>query len=152
MKTFLQYIQEALDKPYNYKKANTIDGDEGSATHHYGFKDHNGSLTHIYITHGKKSSQASVDFTDENGDFEATGKGSIRHLSTVKKVMQDHAEKHPHLKAYEFTGEKDRDKKDGGGRARLYKRLTKVAGGHTSEDQTLYTKHWIPINRDKNGD
>ena len=152
MKTFKQYMQEALDKPYAYKKAKTIGGMEGSETHHYGFKDHKGALTHVYITHGEKSKEASVDFTDENGDFEATGKGSIRHISTVKKIMQDHAAKNPHLKAYEFTGEKDRGKKDGGGRARLYKRLTKLAGGHTTDDQTLYSRHWIPVNRDKNGD
>ena len=152
MKTFKQYIQEALDKPFKYKKVKTYQlDDDGPSTHHYSFEDNNGKHTHVYLTHVPKSSRAHVNFTDENHEFAATGKGSIRHFSTVKKIMQDHAASNPHLKSYEFTGIKSKDKKDGGGRDRLYKILTRGADGN-SRDEEHYSSHWIPINRDKNGD
>lgn len=148
MKTFNQYIQEALDKPFEYEKMGQWDGEE-TQTHHYAFKDHKGVPTHVYFSHHVTSEpdRASVDFTDAQGDFDKTGHGSIRHLSTVKKIMQDHAAKHNHLKKYTFTGSKE----DSGGRIKLYTRLTRMHGGNT-QDVGHYTKHWIPINRDKNGD
>ena len=159
MKTFKQYIQEALDKPFAYKKLRMTKTGLGDS-HEYGFKDDNGERTHVFISHYNSEEKnhpmhnpkhASVDFTDSAGNFEATGQGSIRHLSTVKAIMQQHAKDHPELKSYGFSAEKDRDKKGGGGRSRLYSRLAKMAGGITT-DHEHSSKHWIPINRDKNGD
>ena len=151
MKTIRQYFQEALDKPYDYEHLGSHDYEDGESEHHYGFKDRNGVPTHVYITHAEKDKEgrqkAYVNFTDAFGDIEATGKGSIRHLSTVKKIMQDHAKKHPHLKHYEFTSEKDSDKPGGGGRSRLYAALAKRAGGHSEEGNSYQSKHYVPINR-----
>jgi hypothetical protein len=153
-KTFKQYLQEALDKPYRFRKQDSLDTST-QQQHWYSFKDRNKNKTHVYISHHvtTEPSRASVDFTDENGDFEATGKGSIRHLSTVKKIMQDHAKKHPHLKSYTFTSHKDVNREDKGGRQKLYKRLVRMAGGKSTDNiHGDETKHMIPINRDKNGD
>lgn len=150
MKTFKQYIQEALDKPFDYEHKSTQENSSGEKEHHYSFKDHEGVPTHVFISHSKDKdgkTKASVDFTDENGDIQATGKGSIRHISTVKKIMQDHAKKHPDLKTYTFTGEKDTDKPGEGGRNRLYTRLAKQAGGHSDDISAYSNRHYIPVNR-----
>ena len=147
MKTFKQYLNESLDKPFDYKSTGQYKNSSGETEHHYSFKDDNGNHTYVYIAHSKDrkgNPQASVDFTDENGDIQATGKGSIRHFSTIKKIMKDHAEKHPHLKMYTFTGEVERDP--------LYTRLAKQAGGHSDDINAYSSRHYIPINRDKNGD
>ncbi len=153
MKAFKQYIQETLDKPYAYDHLESHEFDDGSSEHHYGFKDHNGEVTHVHITHSPYNSRkkdgklkAEVDFTDGHGSHEATGKGTIRHISTVGKIMDDHAKKHPNLKMYTFTGDKS------GGRNRLYTRLAKKAGGDTEILSGSSNKHYIPINRDKNGE
>ena len=150
MKRFKQYVQEALDNPFRHKKLSTTDG-QSSVTHYYGFKDDSGARTHVYISHSKNNNTAHVDFTDDEGSFEATGKGSIRHLSTVKDIMKKHAAAHPELKAYKFTSEKSRDKKSGGGRHKLYSRLARSAGGIT-HDEEHFSTHYIPVNRDKHGD
>ena len=150
MKSFHQYITEALDKPYRHKKMSETDSTSG-VTHYYGFKDDSGARTHVYISHSKNNNTAHVDFTDDEGSFKATGKGSIRHISTVKDIMQKHAAAHPDLKAYKFTSEKDRDSKNGGGRHKLYSRLARSVGGRTDDDEHFST-HYIPVNRDKNGD
>jgi len=152
MKSFRQYLQESLDKPYEYDKLSSQENSSGESEHHYGFKDSKGVPTHVYITHhaGKAGEgRASVDFTDAFGEINATGKGTIRHISTVKKIMRDHAEKHPHLKMYTFTGEKDSDKPGSGGRNRLYSRLAKQAGGHSDDINAYSNRHYIPINRGK---
>ena len=152
MKRFRQHLREALDKPYEYKHTASMKNSSDEDEHHYSFKDNNDSHTYVYISHQKDKDgkhSASVDFTDENGDIQATGKGSIRHISTVKKIMQDHADKHPHLKTYTFTGEKDTDKPGEGGRNRLYSRLAKQAGGRSDEGNAYQNRHYIPINRDK---
>lgn len=154
MKTFKQYLQEALDKPYDYDEMGSMENSSGEREHYYGFKDRKGIPTHVYITHhaGKAGEgRASVDFTDEQGNIDATGRGTIRHISTVKKIMQDHAKKHPHLKTYTFTGEKDSDKPGAGGRNRLYARLAKQAGGHSEDINAYSSRHFIPVNRDKKG-
>lgn len=155
MKTFNQYIKESLNKPYEYDELGSYATNEGGSEHHYGFKDHKGIPTHVYISHSRDKKgklQASVDFTDEQGNIEATGRGSIRHISTVKKIMQDHAKKYPKLKTYTFTGEKDSDKPGSGGRNRLYTRLAKQAGGYSDDINAYSNRHYIPINKDKNGD
>lgn len=152
MKTFKQYLQEALDKPYDYDDMGSYANSSGHKDYQYSFKDHKGVPTHVYISHSKDKKgnhQASVDFTDEHGNIEATGRGSIRHISTVKKIMQDHAKKHPQLKTYTFTGEKDTDKPGEGGRNRLYTRLAKQAGGHSDDINAYSNRHYIPVNRDK---
>lgn len=152
MKTFKQYINESLNKPYEYDDLGSMENSSGEREFHYGFKDKKGVPTHVYISHhGGKAGEgkASVDFTDEHGDIDATGRGSIRHISTVKKIMQDHAKKHPHLKTYTFTGEKDSDKPGSGGRNRLYTRLAKQAGGHSDDINAYSNRHYIPINREK---
>ena len=152
MKTFRQHLKEALDKPYEYKHTQSMKNSSDEDEHHYSFKDNNDSHTYVYISHHKDKDgkhSASVDFTDENGDIQATGRGSIRHISTVKKIMKDHADKHPHLKTYTFTGEKDTDKPGEGGRNRLYSRLAKQAGGHSDDGNAYSNRHYIPINRDK---
>jgi hypothetical protein len=150
MKTFKQYVNEALDKPYEYKSTGSYKNSSGENEHHYSFKDKQGVSTYVYISHHEGESgkgRASVDFTDENGDIQATGKGSIRHISTVKRIMKDHADKHPDLKTYTFTGEKDSDKPGAGGRNRLYTRLAKMAGGHSDDTSAYSNRHFIPVNR-----
>lgn len=152
MKRFRQYLKEALDKPYEYEKTGSFKNSDGEDEHHYSFKDKNDSPTYVYISHRKDKDgkhSASVDFTDETGDVLATGRGSIRHISTVGKIMRDHADKHPHLKTYSFTGEKDHDKPGEGGRNRLYTRLAKKAGGYSDYDTSYANIHHIPINRDE---
>lgn len=154
MKTFKQYVNEAFDNPYEYKSTGSYKNSSGETEHHYSFKDKQGVSTYVYISHHEGESgkgRASVDFTDENGDIQATGKGSIRHISTVKRIMQDHAKKHSHLKTYTFTGEKDSDKPGAGGRNRLYARLAKQAGGHSEDINAYSSRHFIPVNRDKKG-
>ncbi len=154
MKTFKQYIAEALDKPYEYDHLRSIEFESGESEHHYGFKDKNGIPTHVYIIHhtGKaRKGRASVVFTDEHGKVDATGKGTIRHISTVKRIMQDHAKNHPHLKTYMFAASKQYGTSSGGGgRVRLYKKLTDLADGKTKNTK-FQTQHNIPINRDKKG-
>ena len=150
MKTFKQYLEEALEKPYEYDEMGSMENSSGERDHWYGFKDHKGVPTHVYISHSKDKEgnvKASVDFTDEHGNIEATGRGTIRHISTVKKIMQDHAKKHPDLKTYTFTGEKDTDKPGEGGRNRLYTRLAKMAGGHSDDINAYSNRHYIPVNR-----
>lgn len=152
MKTFKQYVNEALDKPYDYDEMGSMENSSGEREHWYGFKDHKGVPTHVYISHSKDKDgnvKASVDFTDEHGNIEATGRGTIRHISTVKKIMQDHAKKHPDLKTYTFTGEKEHDKPGEGGRNRLYTRLAKMAGGHSDDINAYSNRHYIPVNRNK---
>ena len=152
MKRFRQHLREALDKPYEYKGTGSFKNSAGEDEHHYSFKDKNDSSTYVYISHQKDKDgkhSESVDFTDENGDIQATGRGSIRHISTVRKIMDDHAKKHPHLKTYSFTGEKDTDKPGEGGRNRLYSRLAKQAGGHSDDINAYSNRHYIPINRDE---
>ena len=149
MKTFKQYLKEALDKPFEYEKTNSFENGEGEEEHHYSFADKKGRQTLVFISHSKDKKQAEINFTDENEDIQATGKGSIRHISTVKRIMQDHAKNHPHLKMYTFTGAKDHDKPGEGGRNRLYTRLAKQAGGHSDEGNAYQSRHFIPINRDK---
>lgn len=147
MKSFSQYINESLNKPYEYKKDM-----EDRNDHYYSFNDKNGKKTHVYITHYKAKNgdtHASVDFTDEKGDIQATGKGGIRHISTVKRIMDDHAKNHPNLKMYTFTGEKDTDKPGEGGRNRLYARLAKQAGGHTEDISAYSNRHYVPVNQNK---
>lgn len=157
MKTFKQYISEALDKPYKYKKAAVVTPSpfDNWEIHRYHFHDDKGAKTHVFISHGKdtkKNTEATIDFSDENHSVAATGKGGIRHFSTIKKIMQNHAKKHPHVKAFEFTAEKDDNREDKGGRIRLYKRLARMAGGHSEDVGNNASRHWIPVNRDKNGD
>lgn len=152
MKTFKQYLEEALEKPYEYDEMGSMENLSGEREHHYGFKDKKGIPTHVYITHhaGKAGEgRASVDFTDEHGQVDATGRGTIRHISTVKKIMQDHSKKHPHLKEYVFSGEKNPDKKGGGSRNRLYTYLAKKFGGKTVPENPYSSRHLVPINRDK---
>ena len=152
MKTFKQYVKEALDKPYEHDDLGSMENSSGEREFHYGFKDRKGVPTHVYISHSTDKNgkvTASVDFTDEHGDIEATGRGTIRHISTVKKIMQDHAKRHPNLKMYTFTGEKDSDKPGSGGRNRLYTRLAKMAGGHSDDINAYQNRHYIPVNRDK---
>ena len=154
MKTFKQYINEALDKPFGYQHRSSQENSSGEIEHHYSFNDNNERETHVFISHGKDKDgnvKASVDFTDEHGDIQATGRGTIRHISTVKKIMQDHAKKHPDLKTYTFTGEKEHDKPGEGGRNRLYTRLAKMAGGHSDDISAYSNRHYIPVNRDKKG-
>lgn len=152
MKTFKHYLNESLNKPYEYDHLGSHEYDSGESEHHYGFKDSKGVPTHVYIAHHEdkdgKMTKASVVFTDAHGDIEATGKGSIRHISTVKKIMHDHAEKHPQLKTYAFTGEKNSDRPGSGGRNRLYSRLAKQSGGHSDDINAYSSRHYIPINRD----
>jgi hypothetical protein len=153
MLTFKRYIAEALDKPYEYDHLRSIEFESGESEHRYGFKDKNGIPTHVYIIHhtGKaKKGRASVVFTDEHDQVDATGKGTIRHISTVKRIMQDHAKNHPYLKTYMFAASKQYSTSGGGGRARLYTKLTDLAGGKTKNKRTE-TQHNIPINRDKKG-
>lgn len=151
MKTFKQYLEEALDKPYEYKReSRPVKNGEGETEHHYSFEDRHGRKTHVFFAHRKQKDgtiHSSVDFTDDNGDVGLTGKGTIRHISTVDRIMRKHAAKHPKLKGYHFTGEKDTDKPGSGGRNRLYTLLTKRAGGHTEEDNAYQNKHFIPVNR-----
>ena len=150
LKQFREYLQEALDKPYDYDEMGSMENSSGEREHYYGFKDPKGVPTHVYITHhaGKSGEgKASVDFTDEHGDIDATGRGTIRHISTIKKIMQDHAKKHPHLKTYTFTGAKEHNKPGEGGRNRLYTRLAKMAGGYSDDTSAYSSRHYIPINR-----
>lgn len=153
MKTFKQYLKEAFDKPYKYKReSRPIKTGAGTTDHHYSFEDRNGRKTHVFFSHYKHKNgeiHSSVDFTDDNFDIGLTGKGTIKHLSTVSKIMRDHAAKHPKLKMYHFTGEKDSDKPDEGGRNRLYTKLTKLNGGYSEYLNAYSNKHFIPVNRDK---
>lgn len=145
-------MNEALDKPYDYDELGSHEVSSGGSEHHYGFKDHKGIPTHVYIAHSKDKDgnvKASVDFTDEHGNIEATGRGTIRHISTVKKIMKDHAKKHPDLKTYTFTGAKEHDKPGEGGRNRLYTRLAKMAGGYSDDINAYSNRHYIPVNRGK---
>ena len=155
MKTFKQfreYLQEALDKPYEHEEMGSMENPSGEREYWHRFKDPKGVPTHVYITHHDAGNEfgdgsASVDFTDELGKFGATGRGTIRHISTIKKIMQDHAKKHPHLKTYTFTGAKQRYKPGEGGRNRLYTRLAKMAGGRSDDGGAYSNRHFIPVNR-----
>jgi len=154
MKTFKQYLREAFDKPYEYDHLGSHENSSGESEHHYGFKDKNGIPTHVYVIHhaGRTGKgRASVVFTDEHGNIDATGRGTIRHISSVRKIMMDHAKKHPHLKTYTFSASKQYSTSGGGGRARLYTKFVDLAGGKTKNKRTE-TQHNIPINRDKKGD
>ena len=159
MKTFNQFLKESLDNPYSFKRVSPA---KNKTKHKYSFSDDNGNETHVYITHDRDFPRAQVDFTDSAGSHEKTNKAgtsSVRHIATVKKIMDQHAEKHPDLKLYHFYGAK---KKTGtkphphggeietygdNGRTRLYKRLTKMAGGETHDSGSHESHHVIPIKR-----
>ena len=143
MKTFKEILEESLNRPYSFKKIDTVGSKPESQTHYYGFEDSKGQRTSVTIKH--KGTEAHADFTNDAGDFSKTGHagtGSVRHFSTVKKIIQQHTKDNPHIKSVSFTSEKNE-----GGRNRLYKRLTKMAGGQ-SEDHETYSKHTIPAKRD----
>ena len=146
MKTFKQYLQEALDKPYDYDDMGSYANSSGHSNHRYSFKDQKGVPTHVNISHYKAENgklYANVDFTDEHGDTEATGKGGIRHFSTVKKILKDHAAKHPKLHTYEFSGVAER------GRDALYSRLTAKYKGRKEGIDDNTNQYYIPISRRK---
>lgn len=143
MKTFKEMIEESLNNPYPFKKIDTVGSKPESQTHYYGFEDNKGQRTAVKIRH--KGTEAHADFTDDAGDFSKTGHAgtnSVRHFSTVKKIIQQHAKDNPHIKSVIFTS----DKTEGQGRHKLYKRLTKMAGGQ-SEDHKDHGKHIIPVNK-----
>ena len=143
MKTLKQFLEESMNSPYSFKKIDTVGSNPENQTHYYGFEDNKGKRTSVVLRH--KGSEAHADFTDESGEFSKTGHAgtnSIRHFSTVKKIIQQHAKDNPHIKSISFTS----DKTEGSGRHKLYKRLTKMAGGQ-SEDHKDYGKHTIPVNK-----
>lgn len=160
MKTFKQYLNESLDNPYDFKRASPK---SNKNTHRYTFQDHSGRLTHVHFTHDRDFPSAQVDFTDDMGSHMQTnraGTSSVRHFATIKKIMDHHAKEHPNLRQYRFYGAKKktgvRPHPHGGeietygdnGRTKLYKRLTKMAGGNTHDNGSHETHHIIPIKRD----
>lgn len=90
MKTFKQYVNEALDKPYDYDEMGSMKNSSGEREHWYGFKDHKGVPTHVYISHSKDKDgnvKASVDFTDEHagGHSDDINAYSNRHYIPVNR-------------------------------------------------------------------
>lgn len=148
MKTFSQFISEALNKPYDFE-------DEGKeyGTHSYSWDDDKGGRFHAdVIDMDKHGKHASVEFKT-NGSFEPTGQsghGAVRHFATMRAIMKHHRKAHPEVEKYTFSSEKTVDEKNPekfseNSRNKLYKRFTAAAGGVSSsnpEDQNV--RHTIP--------
>lgn len=148
MKTFKQYLNEALDKPYKHEYHGSIKNSSGEEDHHYSFPRPDGEPTHVYISHYESNTgekRADVNFTDEKGDIEATGKSGVnmanRGIATVKHIVQKHVNKHPDIKMLTFSGANDR------GRGSLYTRIARIFGGKTVPTNAYSSKHFIPVNR-----
>jgi len=155
MKSFGQYLQESLDKPYSSKFYDSDDDGYGNQTHEYHFKDHKGEHHPVYFRHNEESPhEAEMSFQSSEGGWKATGKQrhhAVRVFATMKHLIAQHAKKHPRLKAITFSSDKDETKPyeyKEGSRNKLYRRLANAAGG-TTEDNDDRLLHRIPVNRDK---
>jgi len=149
MKTFKQYLEEAMNEPYEHEYHGSTENSSGGVDHHYSFRDKKAKArTHVYISHYESNTgekRADINFTDEEGDIEATGKSGAgmanRGMATVKHIVQKHVNKHSDIKMLTFSGANDR------GRGSLYARIARLFGGKTVPTNAYSSKHFIPVNR-----
>lgn len=156
MLTFKQYIAESMDTSYPYKKDKKITDDYASTHHRYTFKDRNKKIHHVRISHekdesGKETGSAGIAFTDSDRSVEETGKQgrhAIKIFSTVKKIADDHANKHKNITNFKFVGFKSFDpKKKSESRTNLYDRIVNKLGG-TIKKREMGHSYSVPVKRE----
>ena len=154
MKTFREFLEESLNRPYPIK-FHGKDVDWSGSMHEYHFQDHRGETHPIrFIHYDEAPHEAEVHFSSPEGGYQATGKQghhAIRIFSTMRDAIEKHAKKHPKLKKITFGSDKnkkDRYDYEEGSRNKLYRKLTHMAGGKTIDDGEKLT-HAIPVNKAK---
>lgn len=140
MLRFSEFMSESMDSHYPYEHVEKKG--ELYPIHHYQFtaktKDGKDNRVSVFIGHkfhkdapaDKYPHPAEISFHDSHDDSGEYAPNSNYHngmkvLSTVKKIAQDHAEKHE-ISSYAFSG-----KSSEVSRIKAYDRLTKNAGGES---------------------
>lgn len=144
MKTLREFITELFDNPYAHRRLTH------PTQHIYAFNGKSGKKYRVFIDHmmthdgSKYVHHGHVTF-DGGGSMGMTNDSrddSHRVMSTVSHILKKHAESHPNLSSYHFTGE-DR------GRVKLYDVLARKHGGTSEEDEDGVDrkKYVVPIKR-----
>jgi hypothetical protein len=156
---FKQYLEEAFDKPYEFKH------EVGEFEHLYHFSDGKTNYRAFVSKHGmgKHGSTHEVGFAtvrpskrrpgETISNFGATGEQGHRAprvFSTVRHILRHHADANPGAEHYTFSSEKSDDSDvhnrwHDSSRSKLYKTMTHRAGGKTvdsSHDNVAH--HFIP--------
>lgn len=143
MKTFKQYIKEALDRPYktvnrSYTKTDRY-GTEKLMTV-YLFKTENGRPGKIIFDLDVKDNTVWIDFEIDNM-VSMTGDGDqFRIFATVKSAVLDYVKKTP-VDEISFTGSKawgDNRNFFRSGRGKLYTRFMKMLASHLNMKGSHY--------------
>lgn len=154
MLSFRNFLKEALTSPYEHFYAGAEMGKFGD-THHYHFYDHNKRHFTVQIYNHSaqnKKGTAEISFEDQDGSIGKTGKSgthAVRIFSTVKDIMEKHADTHKSLDRYIFSAIKNEndpeDKEDT--KAKLYSTLAKVYGGKKTREGDFFHDYEIPIKK-----
>lgn len=147
MLTFKKYLQEALDRPYEFETGHARDMGEGSSLHTYRFKDHKGKQYYVNFMHRESQpDKAGLSFYDDKMNVHKTGTAgtkSIKIFSTVRHIIKQHVAKHPDLQRISFTSEKGSEGEQTS-RSKLYKKFADLSGGQTEKGLEQDTHHIFP--------
>ena len=156
MLSFKNFLKEALTSPYEHFYAGADMGRSGN-THHYHFYDHNNKSFRVQIyNHGAegKKGTAEISFEDQHGSIDKTGKSgthAVRIFSTLRDIMEKHADTHKSLDKYVFSAIKNENNPEGkkDTKAKLYSTLAKVYGGRKTTEGNFFHNYEIPIEREE---
>lgn len=141
MKTFKQFLEEALDSSYEHKYEGPLDAAKGNyAQHNYSFTPDKKSRIAVSIDHGTDTDgkvRGIVSFHRHSDRSEGMThehpKTAARVLGTVRKILQSHAKEHD-IHEYDFKADRNETS-----RVSLYKKLTQKSGG---EERSLNDKKY----------
>jgi len=151
MKTFKQFLEEALDSSYEHKYEGPFDVSKGNYAHHnYSITPDKKSKIALSIDHRPDDDgkvRGILSFRRQNDWNEGmTGehpKTAARVLGTVKKILQRHAKEHG---VHEYDFKADRNETS---RVSLYRKLAqKSGGGERSTNDKSYASFRIKIPKD----
>lgn len=166
MLSFGQFITELFDKKrdISYDGVVYTDPSKIMAIHNYSFSDHKGRKYRARIAHIRGDDQATVQFSDHNGDTDVTGKsghGALHVFGAINQVLDYHTKHHlsksenSYITKYSFDSEKEKtpgrwNRYQEGSRSKLYRKFTEKMGGesHVGSDTNPYTHHIVPVKRD----
>jgi hypothetical protein len=113
------------------------------------FGAHLSAVKQVYAKHGKDEGQRARDSFSSSvkrGEDPFAAKHNYAIMSTVGKILRDHAKNHPEVSHYRFSSSGDVDSRDD-----LYDFITKKEGGTTetmpSYGKTIYKQYTIPVKR-----
>lgn len=133
MKTFKQFLEEALNSSYDYD----YKGEDDYSRHSYTFTPEKKSTISVKITHEKDDEGKKRGYVTFERDSDSSEKKTGEHprtaakvFGTVNKILRQHAKEHG-LTDYNFEAKRDEPS-----RVKLYKRMTKKAGGQETRALT----------------